>query len=480
MAKTKWSIIAQTLEEDGPFKSKADIAKWLNMPVTTIKDALRRGDLPKSVLERSKSKGEGVEIPKQPKDGGEQIRFKENGNEATLKFSSGEPLTAKEAIAVAGVDLKEWRIVDQSVNMWQVGRKNKKVDLTWQSGILSGHVEDDGSFTKTYLYQVTVKLTRINRVAVKATLRPIELKVLKSELSGRKFIHANTDQVLFITDPHFGYKRQLGKLIPIHHRSFLSALLNIALVVKPEVVVWGGDVLDLAEFGTFETEPDLLFNLQLAGMELSWLLAQFRRTTQRQIVLEGNHERRLEKALIKNMSAAYQLKPVHELEGFSMLSVPRFLGLDKIQTEWVGDYPSGFLKVGRVKFYHGNIARKGSAKTVSAEIMEATTSKFFGHIHRFELATKYIEDLEHDIWVGSPGCSCDKGQTPGANKSYNWQLGAFLVNIDRETGLAEGVEHISQTSKGRVIFRGLNYAAREKWLLKNFQSGLDDEWKNLF
>ena len=98
------------------------------------------------------------------------------------------------------------------------------------------------------------------------------------------------------------------------------------------------------------------------------------------------------------------------------------------------------------------MVRKGSAKTVSAMMTEATGDRFFGHIHRFELAQKYIEDLDREIYVGSPGCACDKRYTPGADIGHNWQLGAFLIHL--EPGFVAGVEHITSPLEGSTIFRG--------------------------
>jgi hypothetical protein len=340
--------------------------------------------------------------------------------------------------------------------MWQMGRKDRKVDLTWNDGRMDGTVQDDGNIRKTYLYRLDVKLARRKRIAVKAVLSPIEVKSEPIEKVDWPYEGKRQTKVLFIADPHFGLRRRNGELIPIHHRAFVGSLMNVAQTVLPDIVIWNGDVLDLADWSSFDTEPELMYNTQLAGMELAWVLSQFRRIAKTQAVIEGNHEIRLKKAIVKNFKASYQLKPVHDMDGDSLMSIPRFLGLKELDTVWADGYPEAHVKVGSVKFEHGSIVRKGSAKTISAMMTEAAGDRFFGHIHRFELATKYVEDLGRSIWVGSPGCACDKNETPGANASHNWQLGAFLIHIN--DGVVSGVEHIRRPADGATNFRGFEIA----------------------
>ena len=465
MSNWDWAEMAQIIKDDGPFPNMKVVANWLDIPYGTVVDAFKRGDLPVSELD---SEEVVEEVGK--------LSFKESGNEATLRFNAGEPLTAGQALEVAGIDTDEWRIVDQSVNMWQVGRKDKRVNLKWVDGKVDGTVDDTGKIHKTYLYQITVKLTRINRVAVKAILTPIQFKVSKPalpELAGKE----KPTTILFIADPHFGFVKSWEQLHPMHHRPFLSSLLSIAATVKPDITVWNGDALDLADFSTFNTPPDLLQQTQLAGIELAWLLSQFRQHTGRQVLMEGNHEKRLEKYIAKNFAAAYQLKPVHELSGPPLMSVSRFLGLDSLDTEWIGDYPSGSFKFGSARFYHGNTVRKGSAKTVSAEAVEATSSRFFGHIHRYELAQKFVEDSGEDIWIGSPGCACDKRWVPGANLGHNWQLGAFLIHFN-SAGRVANVETIKAELEGPTWFRGGTIA--ESSYFDRFFESLPDEFQGQY
>jgi hypothetical protein len=444
MGKYDWNLINEKAKSKGAkFPTVADLGRFLLLPRTTLNDAFNRGDL---VFE------ELIDENVEPTNSKPIISFKERGNEAVLKYKAAEPMELEDVLNLANVDRKVWKVTGQKINMWQMGRKDRKVSAVWTDGKKTGTEEDSGGINKSYLYQIDITMTRIKRVQVKLeSLQPIELDFKPRVISNLPPIKRGI-RVLFICDPHFGFHRKVEGLVPIHHRKFLGSLLNVASQEKPDVVVWNGDVLDLADFSTFDTAPDLLYTTQLAGMELGWVLGEFRGQARRQVVLEGNHEKRMSRMLIKHFAASYQLKPIHELDGDDLLSVPRFLGLDKIYTEWIGGYPSNYLKINSATFQHGNIVRKGSAKTVSALMTEAVGDRFFGHIHRMELAQKYIEDLDREIYVGSPGCSCDKRYTPGSDMGHNWQLGAFLIHL--EPHRVASVETISSPLLGPVVFRG--------------------------
>ena len=468
--KQEWKQIEQNLlsEFSERFPTVVALAKYLGIPQGTIRDAIYRGDLSGKLVVKK-------DIANKNNDG---FSFEESGggNEATIKYKNAEPLTPKEVLELAEIDTSIWKVESHKINMWQVGAKSEEKNLKWEDGAISGYVKNDGKINKTYLYQIDIKLTRIKRIAVQAIFQPLNFSIL-TESRNVDFDKTGI-KILFIADPHFGFRRTPDGMTPIHSRTFINSLLTVADFVKPNITIWNGDVLDLADFGHFDTKPELLNNTQMAGVELGWVLGQFRQLSKRQIVIEGNHEKRLEKAIIKNLAAGYQLKPIHDLGGHPLMSVPRFLGLESLDTEWIGDYPNGSIKIGKAKFHHGNVVRKGSSKTVSAMINDITSDRFFGHIHRFEMAQKYIEDEGRSVWVGSPGCACDKIQVPGADSSHNWQLGAFLIQMSKESGNVENVEHISSSVNGPTFFRGLAFQHRS--YLREFRESLPGEYADWF
>jgi len=133
-----------------------------------------------------------------------------------------------------------------------MGRKDREVDLDYEDGAATGTIKDSGEIKKTYLYQVEIKLTRKERIPVTPVLNNIEI------VNGFKLKHSHVDhfneyeRVLFLTDTHFGFRSDyFSEPETFHHRRFISDLLSVAIAIKLDAIVWGGDILDLADFSRY-------------------------------------------------------------------------------------------------------------------------------------------------------------------------------------------------------------------------------------
>ncbi|WP_218571937.1 hypothetical protein, partial [Pseudomonas sp. SZ57] len=58
-------------------------------------------------------------------------------------------------------------------------------------------------------------------------------------------------------------------------------------------------------------------------------------------LIEGNHDRRLQKSILRNAKAAFGLKRANDPESWPVLSVPNLLRLDDLGVEYVEGYPAG-------------------------------------------------------------------------------------------------------------------------------------------
>lgn len=390
------------------------------------------------------------------------VIFEVDGNEARVKYDAGLPLSPEEAVAVAKVDLDIWIPYKLRVNMWQIGRKKKTVDLDIVDGVMTGLIEDHGEIHKEYLYQIEVRLERRERIAIKPVIQPIQItnNVVvpnRKESLSQEF---EKQSILFITDTHFGFRTErFEKPVAFHNRVFLSDLLYISKILKPTITIWGGDTLDLAGFSKFPNDPSTIYNTQIAALEAAWLINQFGMNTLEQKVIEGNHDVRMPKAVSMNFAAAYQLKPVHDLEGEPLISVPRLLGFEQSENiKWYGGYPNNFVRVGEVNFEHGNIARDVSGATASSMIKKRNRTTFFGHIHRYESVSKNTDDGVGYITMATPGCACRWPETPGSTIYSNWTNGAFLITL--RNGTVSSIEHILH-DRGLTFFRGDIYQGEE-------------------
>jgi hypothetical protein len=91
----------------------------------------------------------------------EKSHYKELEN-GDASFEVVTPIRIKskeEAIKAFQIDTKAWVITGFEVTAWEVGRKNKKTNLTWTAGAADGSVHDKGNFVTETLYRVNLKLS---------------------------------------------------------------------------------------------------------------------------------------------------------------------------------------------------------------------------------------------------------------------------------------------------------------------------------
>lgn len=389
-----------------------------------------------------------------------ELTFEEKVNNATLRFNAAEPLSLEDVLLIAKVDTGVWTVKNFKINTWHIGRKAKTVDLEYLDGVASGTVVDTGEIKKEYLYQVTVELERIQPIPSGPVIFPISITSNTKPKNATVDGSENTRRILFVTDPHFGYREErFEKPKPFQNRGFLGDLLSIASSLVPEEIIWGGDMLDLADFSKYPTEPTIVNKTQMAGIEASWVLNQFKQLCRKQTIIEGNHDVRLKKAITRNLSAAYDLRPTDDLYGPPLLSVERFLGIEGDPSmSWVGGYPASQYVCGNVIFEHGNVVRKGSGATAKAISENRMHNTIFGHIHRYERVTRNLPNSDERLVTGTPGCACSAEAMPGSGIFSNWSNGAFLITmVEDKLKLVEDITH----EGGRTYFRGHVYRGQD-------------------
>jgi DNA-binding transcriptional ArsR family regulator len=119
--------------------------------------------------------------------------------------------TLKDLLAACEVNEKDWEVLTYEVNKWEVGRKEKRVDLEWTKGVSTGTVYDTGKIHVEPLWQVKAKLVRRKLGTDLVKQKEALLKELKrySPPVGKHPVRLNkneSEQLLEICifDPHFG------------------------------------------------------------------------------------------------------------------------------------------------------------------------------------------------------------------------------------------------------------------------------------
>jgi metallophosphoesterase superfamily enzyme len=400
---------------------------------------------------------------KKERDKEELVTIKGDTNHLTITVPPGRVTTLEQLLKICGVDLDIWEVERYVINKWEVGRKGITKDLIWQNGVLDGYSEDTGGINVEPLYQVKTWLIRKIPIAIEPVIQPVILKVRKYKIPKARKPKSRLKLALVIPDLHFGFSRDLTTniLTNFHDRDYLSVALAIAKDLQPEIIVFLGDNMDLADWSDkFVRSPEFYFTTQPAINELAWWLSQFRIVCPFTEVfyIEGNHEKRMENSIITHMAAAYHLQPATEKIQLPIMSIPRLLDLDSININWVGNYPDGVVWLNDDLYCaHGDKSRAIPGGSARAILESSEVSVIFGHIHRAEALTRtrHMRNGGKIIKAVCPGFGGRlDGVIPGHKLSDNWSQGLTLVYHD--DNVYNSINPI-EVQNGKAIYSGKLY-----------------------
>ena len=210
---------------------------------------------------------------------------------------------------------------------------------------------------------------------------------------------------------------------------------------KPDILVDGGDHLDLPYISSFNKDKLLLLEGKRLKKDFDLLneeLAELKGLTgERFLFLQGNHEERLERAV--------QKQPL--LEG--MVDLEANADFESLGIEY---YPLNKqpVKIGKLHFMHGTRTGKYSA---NQHLMQYMGNVVFGHVHRFQSHYHGIPLRNDEMGANAVGCLC--GKWPEWAKSpMHWQNGFAVIYFD-EKGYFNFYPVIM--TKKRFIFNGRVY-----------------------
>lgn len=218
--------------------------------------------------------------------------------------------------------------------------------------------------------------------------------------------------------------------VPFHDERALGLLLTFVRKEKPERLILAGDFMDFWEISSFDKTPR-------AGKELTaeirigrQILRSLRRTlpSARITWIEGNHEFRLRKYLIKNARELYNLPG---------LSVPELFGLDGLAIEFVpcqegaSRFIDTFTRVGKLRVGHFAKVSKHGGYAAKALVEDKGVSLLQGHTHRFGAHARTMADGQ--ILLGIENLSmCSPMQSYVSRP--NWQAGFSVIYLEPHSG----------------------------------------------
>lgn len=386
------------------------------------------------------------------------VRREESTNALVVEAEGAGIKTLEDLLAAAKVDTDTWEVDRWVVNKWPVGAKARDASLSWDGGVMSGTVEEHG-LTVAPLWQVKAWLVRKEPLVLFPTVRPMECPAVKR---GETRARGGMRRTVVWADPHFGYYRDGGELVPLHDASAIALVLAVAKACGADRIDVLGDVLDLADWSSrFVRSPEFCACTQPAVVDAHRCVASFREELPDAVIKvhEGNHGKRLRDALADNLRAAYDLRAADEMDLPPALSIPRLLALHLLDAEWVGGYPGDDDWLNdRVRLSHGERYNSGPGDTAKNAAEHSDVVELFGHCHRLEMAsrTMHVRGGTRVIQGWALGCTCHvDGRVPAKSARVQWQQGFAVVDYDPD-GDAYHVDPVL-VEGGRACWNGKVY-----------------------
>lgn len=272
-------------------------------------------------------------------------------------------------------------------------------------------------------------------------------------------------RAIVIGDAQVGFKRNFDthKVETLHDMRAFACVTDAIKTIKPDVLVLLGDMLDLPDWSDhFVQTPEMALSTQ---MSINWLAAwiySIRKYVGEVVYIEGNHEKRIVRAIITNTASAHKLKPANLPDAPPLLSVESMLRLDELGVSYVGDYPKGEYWLNEnFCIIHGTVIGARSGQTVMKMLTSPRHTVMQGHVHRMESAHVTAHAIGKSVTYGAHSIGTlarIDGVVPSGGARENWQNGFAVVDY---TDTLFQVQHINIFG-GKMLLRGKLYCHNDE------------------
>lgn len=296
---------------------------------------------------------------------------------------------------------------------------------------------------------------------------------------------------VFIGDTQFGYRNQNGVWVTFHDERAVELALALIRAIKPKRVVIVGDLIDLPSESRHPKEPGFARSTQRALDATHLFLAQLRLAVGPDaeiVVIEGNHDKRIENMIMLNTESAYGITRANSAGEFPVMSLQYLLRLEELDIQFEDGWPGAtFRGIPGMIAKHGEKSN-GKLPAGGMYLSEAPhISLVHGHDHKASLMFRTVQDTSGQMletFVASPGALCKRdGEVPSYHGSLrtngsatkiveNWQPGLVVVRefvsgelhpslIVFRNGKGDDAGRLTAVYNGKRFVSDLSYEERE-------------------
>jgi predicted phosphodiesterase len=266
-----------------------------------------------------------------------------------------------------------------------------------------------------------------------------------------------------------------GSTEAFHDEAAMDLFIQVCAEYQPDKIQLLGDMLDLPSQSRWAKEASFAQTTQPAIDYFYTWLAKLRAVcpTAEIVIVEGNHDKRMQNFVELNTLATFGLKRAGTDE-LPVMSVPYLLRLDELDIRYVDAYPAATdWDNATTRNIHGTRANSVGS-TTSQYIKELPhINTWAGHTHRAEITFKSV--VGHygnpvESYSANPGCLCKTdGTVPSvkgaihsdghsARTVEDWQQGIGFLYYS-ETDTDESWPFVYRIKNGRTIIDGQEFTA---------------------
>src|SRR5690606_7098301 len=259
-----------------------------------------------------------------------------------------------------------------------------------------------------------------------------------------------------------------GTIEEFHDWCALEMFAEVCRRGQPESIVMFGAFIDLPSQSRWALEAGFARTTQNA-LDAGYLFLSMLRSAvpDAQIILvEGNHDKRMQTFIETNALAAFGLRRGGMPKEWPVMSLQNLLRLDELRVEYMDAYPAAaYWANDTTRSMHGTRANsKGSTTSqYSQELPHIST--WVGHTHRTEITYKTVigprgEPIES--YTANPGCLCKTdGTVPSVHGAIHSDGRAARIVEDWQQGFGsllyndagEAWPNVHRIRDGRALYR---------------------------
>jgi len=237
-----------------------------------------------------------------------------------------------------------------------------------------------------------------------------------------------TQKILVVSDVHSIFQ----------DRSAVQAMMRVGNVFKPDQIIQIGDLLDCYSLSKYDKNPKRMASLTKEASSVRYLIDWMTSTTKQPVhYLWGNHENRIQKTMLHNLSALHE--HYQSLLNEDILHLP---------STWITHQYGDVYRIGKLGFTHGDIIRTDGGASALAQRRKLGGSIIMGHGHR--LAQTYFTDSLGQYTAVECGHLSKSKHDYGLGPN-NWQQGFCVAYVEPSGNFTVDLVPVR---KGKAWWRG--------------------------